>query len=124
MLNRKTICKRKLLEEYYDKIYEIEPYFYEHHKDKIKIDEIGHKYIPFRIDVYFLNIIQLQKLIKNNKPTDIFFLEKKEAIEKKIDCKFIRTNSNKENYVFYKTGRMQRFISQFKNKRSKEQKKK
>ena len=57
MLNRKTICKRKLLEEYYDKIYEIEPYFYEHHKDKIKIDKTGHKYIPFRIDVYFLNII-------------------------------------------------------------------
>ena len=57
MLNRKNICKRKLLEEYYDKIYEIEPYFYEHHKDKIRVDEIGHKYIPFRIDVYFLNII-------------------------------------------------------------------
>ena len=83
MLNRKNICKRKLLEEYYDKIYEIEPYFYEHHKDKIRVDEIGHKYIPFRIDVYFLNIIQLQKLMKNNKPTEIFFLEKKDMKQQK-----------------------------------------
>ena len=83
MLNRKNICKRKLLEEYYDKIYEIEPYFYEHHKDKTRVDEIGHKYIPFRIDVYFLNIIQLQKLMKNNKPTEIFFPEKKDMKQQK-----------------------------------------
>ena len=83
MLNRKNICKRKLLEEYYDKIYEIEPYFYEHHKDKIRVDETGHKYIPFRIDVYFLNIIQLQKLMKNNKPTEIFFPEKKDMKQQK-----------------------------------------
>ena len=39
-------------------------------------------------------------------------------------CKFIRTNLNKENYVFYEIGRIQTFISEFKNKKLKELKKK
>ena len=31
----------------------IDPYFYEHHKQKIKVDKNERKYILFRIDVYF-----------------------------------------------------------------------
>ena len=31
----------------------IDPYFYEHHKQKIKVDKNEREYILFRIDVYF-----------------------------------------------------------------------
>ena len=47
----------KILEEYSVKIYDINPYFYEHYRNKIQADENEYKYILFRIDVYFfLNI--------------------------------------------------------------------
>ena len=41
-----------ILEEYSVKIYEIDPYFYEHYK-KIRVDKNGREYKLFRIDVYF-----------------------------------------------------------------------
>ena len=52
--------------------------------------------------------------------TKILFLTRKDKKHKKrkLDCKFIRTNLNKENYdVFYEIGKTQRFIIEFKNKR-------
>ena len=42
----------KVLEEYSVKIYEIDPYFYEHYK-KIQVDENGHEYILFKFDDFF-----------------------------------------------------------------------
>ena len=44
---------KKILEEYSVKIYEIDPYFYEHYKQKIQTDKNECEYILFRIDVYF-----------------------------------------------------------------------
>ena len=50
----KISVNEKILEEYYSiKIYEIDPYFYEHYRKKIQVDENGCKHILFRIDVYF-----------------------------------------------------------------------
>ena len=46
----------KILEEYSVKIYEIDPYFYEHYRKKIQTDENGIEYILFRIDFILLNI--------------------------------------------------------------------
>ena len=46
----------KILEEYSVNVYEIDPYFYEHHQEKIQMDKNGRKYILFRIDVYFTNL--------------------------------------------------------------------
>ena len=43
----------EVLEEYSVKIYEIDPYFYEHYNKKIQTDENGRAYMLFRIDVYF-----------------------------------------------------------------------
>ena len=43
----------KILEEYSVKIYETDLFFYEHHKEKIKVEKNGCEYILFRIDVYF-----------------------------------------------------------------------
>ena len=52
----KLFMNEKNLEEYSVRIHEIDPYFYERHKEKIKVDNNGCEYILFRIDVYFLNI--------------------------------------------------------------------
>ena len=43
----------KILKEYSVRIYEIDPYFYEHYKEKIQVDNNDCEYILFRIDVYF-----------------------------------------------------------------------
>ena len=43
----------KILEEYSLMVYKIDPYFYEHCKEKIQVDKNGRAYILFRIDVYF-----------------------------------------------------------------------
>ena len=52
--------------------------------------------------------------------TGILFLKKKDKRpqKKKLDCKFI--NTSKENYVDYEIGRIQTFISKFKNKKLRE----
>ena len=47
----KIFKKHNPLEEYSVKIYEIDPYFYEHYKKKIQTDKNGHKYILFRTDI-------------------------------------------------------------------------
>ena len=49
----KIFVNEKILEEFSVKIYEIDPYFYEHYKKKIQVDKNERKYILFRIDVYF-----------------------------------------------------------------------
>ena len=46
----------KILGEYSVRIYEIDPYFYEHYKKKIQVDENDKEYLLFRIDIYFPNI--------------------------------------------------------------------
>ena len=43
----------KILEECSVKIYEIDPYFYEHYKKKIQVDDNDQEYILFRIDIHF-----------------------------------------------------------------------
>ena len=48
----------------------------------------------------------------------LFWGEKRqEALEKKLGCKFIRINTSKEGYdANYEIGRIQAFISKFKNR--------
>ena len=47
----------------------------------------------------FLSIDWLQKLMKKEMLTEIFFLKKgQEILEKIVDCKFIRTNTSKKCY--------------------------
>ena len=47
----KIFENEKILEGYCVKIYENVLYFYEHHKEKIRVEKDGHKYILFRNDV-------------------------------------------------------------------------
>ena len=111
----------KILEEYSVKIYEIDPYFYEHYKKKIQVDNNDQEYILFRIDIYFTEYflaVEIDK--KGHTDNDLIFEEKRQkALEKKLNCTFIKINTSKENYDGgYEASRIQTLISNFnKNKR-------
>ena len=96
----KTFANEKILEKYSVKVYEIDSYFYEHYKKKNtkkkQANRNGRGYLLLRIDV-----------------------KKQEALEKKIFCKFIRINTSNCDKD-YEIGRIQTFISKFKNRQSKE----
>ena len=110
----------KILEEYSVKIYEIDPYFYEHYRKKIQTDENGSEYILFRIDIYFTEYFLAVEIDeKGHTDRDLIFEEKRQkALEKKLNCEFIRINTSRENYdASYETSRIQTFISNsYKNK--------
>ena len=76
----------KILEEYSVKIYEIDPYFYEHYRKKIQVDENGREYILFRIDVYFTEYLLAVEIDeKKHVGRDLIFEEKRqELLEKNL----------------------------------------
>ena len=68
----------KILEEYSVKIYEIDPYFYNHYKEKIKADKNEREYILFRIDVYFTEyVLAVEINEQNHKGRELSFEKKK-----------------------------------------------
>ena len=67
----------KILEEYSVKIYEIDPYFYNHYKEKIKADKNEREYILFRIDVYFTEYVLAVEIDKQNHEGRELIFEKK-----------------------------------------------
>ena len=90
----------EMLEEHSVKISEIDPYFYEHYNKKIQTDKNGCKYILFRIDIYFSKYsLAIEIDETGHTDRDLIFEEKgQKALEKKLNCKFIRINTSKENY--------------------------
>ena len=68
---------KKILEEYTVKIYE-------HHKEKIKVDKNGCKYILFRIDVYFTEYFLAVEIDEqNHEGENLFFKRKDKRYQKK-----------------------------------------
>ena len=123
----KIFLNEKILEEYFVKIYEIDPYFYEHYRKNIKVDESGCEYILFRIDVYFTEYLLAVKIDeKSHTDRDLTFEEKRQkALLKKVRCKFIRINTTKEGYdADCEASRIQAFISKFKDRQLKKLNKK
>ena len=109
----------KILEEYSVKIYEIDPYFYEHYRKKIQVDENGCEYILFRIDVYFTEYLLAVEIDeKGHTGRDLIFEEKKtKSVRKKLNCNFIRINTSRQGYdADYEASGIQKFISEFKEK--------
>ena len=82
---RKIFINEKVLKEFYVKIYEIDPYFYKHNKEKIRVDENEHKYITFRFDVNFSKYnLAVEIDEKGHTNRDLVFEKKiQEAIDKK-----------------------------------------
>ena len=76
----------KILEEFSVKIYEIDLFFYEHYKEKTKIDKNGCKYILFRVDVYFTEyFLDLDIDEQNHEGRELIFEQKRqEALEKNL----------------------------------------
>ena len=76
---------KKILEEYSVNIYEIDPYFYEHYKKKVQIDNNDQEYILFRIDIYFTKyflVVEINE--KGHTDRDLIFEEKRpKTLEKK-----------------------------------------
>ena len=79
---------KKILEEYSVKIYKIDPYFYEHYKEKIQVDKSGCQYILFRINVYFTEyLLAIEIDEKGHTDRDLLFDEKRqEVLKKKLGC--------------------------------------
>ena len=74
----------KILEEYSVKIYEIDPYFYEHYRKKIQVDENGCKYILFRTDFYFTEyLLAVEINEKGHTDRDLLFEEERQKVLEK-----------------------------------------
>ena len=73
----KLFMSEKILEEYSVKIYEIDPFFNEHHKEKIKADKNDCKYILFRNDVYFTEYFLAVEIDEQNHEGRELIFEKK-----------------------------------------------
>ena len=81
----KLFWNEKILEEYSVGMYENDPFFYKHHKEKIKVDKNGCKYILFRIDAYFTEYFLAVEIDEqNHEGREIIFEKKKtRSIRKK-----------------------------------------
>ena len=121
---RKILKNHNFLEEYSVKIYEVDSYLYKLWK-KIQVDNNGHKYILFRIDIYFSEYsLAVEIDEKGHTDRDFIFEEKRQkTFEKKLGCKFIRINTSsvKNGYdLDYEVGNIEIFIDEFKIKKIKE----
>ena len=107
------------LEEYSVKIYKIDPYFYECYEKHLKADDNERKYIPFKIDIYFSDYSLAAEIDKKGVHRDLMFeVKRQKALEKKLNCKFIKIN--KSNDLDYELGNIHTFIDEFKNNKIKE----
>ena len=78
----------------------------------MSIDKKGRSYILFRIHVCFIkDNLAVEVDEKGHVDRGLIFEKKRqEALEKKLDCKFIRINTSKENYdARYEISKMQTF---------------
>ena len=77
----------------------------------------------FRTDIYFTKYcLAIEIDEKDHTDRDLIFEEKRQKVlEKTLNCTFIRINTSKENFdIDYEAGRIQTFISQFKDNKNKE----
>ena len=104
------------------KVYKTDPYCYELYEKKIQVEENEHKYILFRIDVYFTEYVLYVDIDEKGHTTrELIFEEKRQdALEKKLGCKLIRINTSKKGYdAGYEASRIQTFISKLKDRQLK-----
>ena len=109
----------KILEEKSVRIYETDPYFYEHYKEKIQVVNNDREYILFRIDVYFTEYFLAVEIDeKGHTDRSLIFDEKRQkALEKKLNCKFIKIDTSKKNYdANNEASWIQTIITKFKDK--------
>ena len=115
---RKIFKNHNVLEEYSVRIYKIDPYFYEHYQKNIQVDNNERKYILFKTDVYFTDFsLALEIDEKRNTDKDLIFeIKRQKALEKKLNCRFIKVNVS--NDLDYEISDIQKFIDEFRTRRS------
>ena len=107
------------LEEYSVRIYKIDPYLYEQYEKYIQTDDNDCKYISFKIDIYFSECSLAVEIDKEDNDRDLVFeIKRQKALEKKLNCKFIRIKAS--NDLDYELGNIHIFIDEFKNNKIKE----
>ena len=80
----------------------------------------------FRIEVYFTKYFLAVEIDeKGHTGRDPIFEEKRQkALEKRLNCEFIRINTSKKNYdANYEASTIQTFVSNFKDKENKKKRK-
>ena len=89
---------------------------------KIQTDENESEYILFRTDICFIEYsLAVEIDEKGHIDRDLIFEKKDKALEKELNCTFIRINTSREIYdAGYEASRIQVFISQFKENKIKE----
>ena len=97
---------------------EIDPYFYEHHKEKIKFDKNGRECILFRIDVYFTEYFLAVEIDEQNHEGRDLVLKKKDKRHQKknlvVNLFRINTSDAKRAYdTDYQVSKIQTFINEF-----------
>ena len=107
------------LEKYFVKIYKINPYFYEQYEKYIQVDDNKRQYILFKVDIYFSEYSLAIEINKKRADRDLIFeVKRQKALEKKLNCKFIRIKTN--NDLDYELGNIHTFIDEYKNNKVKE----
>ena len=96
----------------------------------VSITEKKYKLMKMIVSTYYLELISILLNIflaievdeKDHTDRDLIFEEKRQKVlEKKLNCKFIRINTSRDNFdIDYETSRIQVFISQFKDNKIKE----
>ena len=79
----KIFKKHNPLEEYSVKIYEIDPYFYEHYEKKYKLIKMGVNIFYLELMCILINFYQHQILMEKVILTEILFLRKKDKKHQK-----------------------------------------
>ena len=92
----------------------------------VSITEKKYKLMKMIASTYYLELISILLNIflaievdeKDHTDRDLISEEKRQKVlEKKLNCKFIRINTSRDNYdADYEASRIQAFISQFKDK--------
>ena len=80
---------------------------------KIQADKNDRQYILSRIDIFFTKYCLAVEIDeKGHTDRDLIFEEKRQkALEKKLNCTFIRINTSKENFdVDYEASRIKRLL--------------
>ena len=107
------------LEEYDDRVYEIDPYFYEHYKKKV--DQNGCEYIYLElIPFYWISFNRRNWWTKPRRQITYFWEQKTRDIRKKLGCKFIRINTSDAGRSYdtdYEVSKIQIFSVKLKTKK-------
>ena len=118
----KIFKKHNLIEEYSVRIYEIDPYFYEHYENKIKLIKMGANIFYLDLIFVLINFDQQQKLRKKDKKHQkkdlvVNLLELIQVMQKMVRIQTMRLVMQKHLFMSLKTGNQKKKLEKEKLKK-------